>query len=48
MFFVLSKALGFLAIPSNFLALMAVAGAGLLLTRYRKLAHAHVVRLRTA
>jgi uncharacterized SAM-binding protein YcdF (DUF218 family) len=36
MFFVLSKILGFLAVPSNFVAIAALAGAGLLLTRWRK------------
>jgi uncharacterized SAM-binding protein YcdF (DUF218 family) len=37
MFFVLSKILGFLAIPSNLLGLAGLAGAGLLLTRWRRL-----------
>ncbi len=39
MFFVLSKILGFLAVPSNLLAVTAVAGVCLLLTRWRALAH---------
>jgi len=38
MFFVFSKALGFLAMPSNFLVIAALAGVCLLLTRRRKLA----------
>lgn len=38
MFFVLSKILGFLTVPSNLLAVAAVAGVCLLLTRLRRLA----------
>lgn len=38
MFFVASKVLGFLTVPSNFLMFLAVAGACLLLTRHRRLA----------
>lgn len=38
MFFVLSKVLGFVAVPSNFLALAALAGAALLLTRWQRMA----------
>ena len=38
MFFVISKVLGFLALPSNFLVIAAVAGACLMLTRWRRLA----------
>jgi uncharacterized SAM-binding protein YcdF (DUF218 family) len=37
MFFVLSKVLGFLALPSNFLAMVALAGAVLLATRFARL-----------
>lgn len=39
MFFVLSKILGFLTVPSNFLAVAAIAGLCLLATRRRRLAH---------
>lgn len=38
MFFVLSKILGFLAMPSNLLVVAALTGVGLLLTRWRRLA----------
>ncbi len=38
MFFVLSKAIGFLAVPSNFLAVAALTGSVLLLTRWQRLA----------
>jgi uncharacterized SAM-binding protein YcdF (DUF218 family) len=38
MFFVLSKVLGFMAVPSNFLAVATLAGAALLLTRWQRLA----------
>ena len=43
MFFVLSKILGFLAIPSNFLAIAGLFGVCLLLTRWRRLAHALLI-----
>jgi uncharacterized SAM-binding protein YcdF (DUF218 family) len=43
MFFVLSKVLGFLAVPSNFLAVAGLAGVCLLLTRWRVLAHTLVI-----
>ena len=39
MFFALSKILGFLALPSNFLAVAGVVGVFLLATRWRALAH---------
>lgn len=38
MFFVLSKILGFLAMPSNLLVVATLAGVGLLLTRWRRFA----------
>jgi uncharacterized SAM-binding protein YcdF (DUF218 family) len=43
MFFVLSKVLGFLAVPSNLLAVAGLAGVCLLLTRWRALAHTLVI-----
>lgn len=43
MFFVLSKTLGFLAVPSNFLAVAGIAGICLLVTRWRRLAHALLI-----
>ena len=43
MFFVLSKVLGFLAVPSNFLAVAALVGAVLLLTRWQRLARCLLV-----
>jgi uncharacterized SAM-binding protein YcdF (DUF218 family) len=43
MFFVLSKILGFLTVPSNFLAVAAIAGLCLLATRRRRLAHALLI-----
>jgi hypothetical protein len=38
MFFVLSKILGFLTVPSNALVIAGVAGVCLMLTRWRRLA----------
>lgn len=43
MFFVASKILGFLTVPSNFLTIVGVAGICLLLTRRRRLAHALLI-----
>jgi len=43
MFFIFSKILGFFAFPSNFLVVMGIAGACLLLTRYRRSALALLI-----
>lgn len=43
MFFALSKVLGFLTVPSNLLGVAALAGVCLLLTRWRRLAHALLI-----